>query len=103
MTADSPFEGIEGVAVDGDGNFYVTGTTQSADFPTTVGADRTLDGSTDIFVTKFSPAGAVLYSTYLGGGCDDSARDMAVDAAGNAYVTGRFNGGFCYEIGRAHV
>ena len=94
--ADEPFEGIEGVAVDSAGNFYVTGTTQSADFPTTVGADRTLDGSRDIFVTKFSPAGAVLYSTYLGGGCDDSARDIAVDAAGNAFVTGRFNGGLCY-------
>jgi len=94
--ADTPFEGIEGVAVDGAGNFYVTGTTQSADFPSTVGADRTLDGSKDIFVTKFSPAGTVLYSTYLGGGCDDTARDMAVDTAGNAYVTGRFNGGLCF-------
>jgi len=94
--ADEPFEGIEGVAVDGAGNFYVAGTTQSADFPTTIGADRTLDGDRDVFVTKFSPAGAVVYSTYLGSGCDDSANDIAVDAAGNAYVTGRFNGGLCF-------
>jgi hypothetical protein len=94
--ADAPFEGIEGVALDGAGNIYVTGTTQSPDFPTTPGADRTLDGYRDIFVTKLSPAGTVLYSTYLGDSCDDAARDIAVDAAGNAYVTGRLNGGSCY-------
>src|SRR5262249_15523299 len=94
--ADEPFEGIEGIGLDGAGNIYVTGTTQSPDFPTTAGADRTLDGARDIYVTKLSPAGTVLYSTYLGGSCDDAARDIAVDAAGNAYVTGRWNRGLCY-------
>jgi hypothetical protein len=97
--ADEPFEGIEGIALDAAGNVYVTGTTQSPDFPTTAGADRTLGGGGDVFVTKFSPSGAVVYSTLLGGDCDDTARDIAVDAAGNAYVTGRWNGGSCYAEG----
>jgi hypothetical protein len=87
------FDGITSIAVDPDGNIYVTGTTASTDFPTTPGADRTSGGGLDVFVTKLSPAGAVVYSTYLGGPCDDVARDIAVDAGGNAYVTGRANGG----------
>ena len=85
-----------GIAVDGAGNVYVTGTTSSADFPTTAGADRTFGGDTDVFVTKLSPTGAVLYSTYLGGPCEDVANGIAVDAAGNAYITGRVHGGACF-------
>src|SRR5439155_1186721 len=81
------------LARDGAGNVYLTGTTRSTDFPTTAGAYRMLGGSADVFVTKLSPAGAVLYSTYLGGPCEDYARDIAVDGAGNAYVTGEVNGG----------
>ena len=88
------FNGIVSIAVDGAGNRYVTGTTSSADFPTTTGA--AFGGDVDIFVTKFSPTGAVVYSTYLGGPCEDVSRDIAVDAAGNAYVTGRANGGVCW-------
>jgi Beta-propeller repeat len=82
------------VAVDGAGNVYVAGTTSSIDFPTTPGAlAGESAGGFDVFVTKLSPDGVVLYSTYLGGPCDDVARDVAVDADGNAYVTGRMNGG----------
>ena len=81
------------LARDGAGNVYLTGTTRSTDFPTTAGPYRMLDGSADVFVTKLSPAGAVLYSTYLGGPCEDYARDIAVDGAGNAYITGEVNGG----------
>jgi hypothetical protein len=87
------FGGAVGLARDDAGNRYLTGTTRSTDFPTTPGADRTLDGDADVFVTKVRPDGSVAYSTYLGGGCDDFARDVAVDAAGNAYVTGQVNGG----------
>jgi len=92
---DYDYGAVFGIAVDGDGNAYVTGTTRSADFPTTAGADQTLGGEQDVFVTKFSPTGAVVYSTYLGGPCDDVARSIAVDGAGNAYITGRANGGIC--------
>src|SRR5262245_10877073 len=87
------FDGEVHLARDGAGNLYVTGTTRSTDFPTTAGANQTLGGSADAFVTKFSPAGAVVYSTYLGGPCEDYGRAIAVDAAGNAYITGELNGG----------
>jgi subtilase family serine protease len=88
--------GVVGIAVDAAGNAYLAGTTTSVDFPTTPGAVRTLNGEQDAFVTKLSPTGAVLYSTYLGGPCADIARSIAVDAAGNAYITGRAHGGVCF-------
>ena len=80
------------IAVDIQGNVYVIGTTESADFPVTAGAmQTTYGGSGDVFVTKFSPTGAVIYSTYIGGACDDHPGGIAADAAGNAYITGRHN------------
>jgi hypothetical protein len=81
----------EGIAVDAAGNAYVTGRTASSrDFPTTPGAFQTiLDGRSDAFVAKLNPSGsALVYSTYLGGASDDKGSAIAVDAAGNAYVTG---------------
>jgi hypothetical protein len=79
-----------GIAVDNAGDAYVTGDTDSTDFPTTPGAYQTALGGSDAFVTKLNPTGtALLYSTYLGGTTgDDYGRGIAVDAAGNAYVTG---------------
>jgi hypothetical protein len=79
-----------GIAVDAAGNAYVTGDTSSADFPTPAGAfDTTFNPSQDAFVTKLNAAGSALaYSTYLGGGGGEIAFGIAVDAAGNAYVTG---------------
>ncbi|HMH19089.1 MAG TPA: SBBP repeat-containing protein, partial [Burkholderiales bacterium] len=72
------------------GSAYVTGSTSSADFPTVNPLRPALGGSEDtIFVSKFNPSGsALVYSTYLGGSVEDDAKGIAVDAVGNAYVTG---------------
>ncbi len=79
-----------GIAVDGSGNAYLTGYTESQDsYPVTAGAfQRT--GSFDAFVTKLNPQGSgLVYSTYLGGAADvDRGWGIKVDAAGNAYVVG---------------
>jgi hypothetical protein len=78
------------IAVDAAGNAYVTGPTDSPNFPTTAGAfDTSFNGAVDTFVTKLDAAGASLaYSTYLGGSSEDYAQAIAVDSAGSAYVTG---------------
>jgi hypothetical protein len=85
------------IFVDGFGNAYVTGSTQSsgtpAGFPTTLGAFQTDNaGSTDAFVTKLNPAGTgvsdLVYSTYLGGSSADVGNGIYVDGARQAYVTG---------------
>jgi hypothetical protein len=79
-----------GIAVDPSGNAYVTGDTASSNFPTTPGAFQTsLSGYSNAFITKLNPAGsALLYSTYLGGSGNAYGAGIAVDALGNAYVTG---------------
>jgi hypothetical protein len=81
-----------GIAVDANGNSYIGGTTQSPDFPTTTGAfKRTGAGSNfpDVFVTKLNPTGtALVYSTFVGGSDMEFGNGIAIDGAGNAYVTG---------------
>jgi len=92
------------VAVDLQGNPYITGWTTSADFPIN-GAFDTICGTNftvqcnsdpvtnkrfaDVFITKLDPTGTYfLYSTYVGGHDLDVGTDIAVDDAGCAYVTG---------------
>ncbi len=83
----------KGIAVDASGNVYLAGETGSADLAV-LSAVQTTHGAQspttigDVFVAKFSPAGVLLYLTYLGGSGDDAASAIAVDAAGNAYVVG---------------
>ena len=79
-----------GIAVDGSGAIYVTGTTASSNFPVLAGSfQTTLAGGSDAFVTKLSPSGsALLYSTFLGGTGNDGAIGIALDASGGAYVAG---------------
>ncbi len=88
-TETSP-EQATAIAVDAKDNAYVTGVTNSANFPVSVGAFQpAFDGVEDAFVAKISLAGnALTYSTYLGGSAFDWANGIAVDSSGNAYVAG---------------
>jgi uncharacterized repeat protein (TIGR01451 family) len=82
---------VEGIAVDAAGDAYLTGYTLSTDFPgvTPASLQSANGGGRDAFVAKLSPTGStLLYVTYLGGAGSDSGDGIAVDAAGNAYVTG---------------
>ncbi len=88
-----------GIAVDDDGNIYVTGYTEAVDFPTLNAIQPAFGGSTcafppcdNVFVAKFNPSGtSLVFSTYLGGSGSTWARAIAVDPAGNAYIAGDLN------------
>lgn len=97
-------ENFRDVAVDAEGNIYVTGGTSSTDFPTTIGAydrafatggsDLGTAGPMDVFVTKFSTSGQLVWSTYLGGPDYDRAYAIEVDLDGHVYLAGRAGPGF---------
>lgn len=77
----SGLESAFGPAVDSRGNIHTAGRSKSADFETTPNAlDRTLGGDTDVFYQIYSPTGALLYSTFLGGIGMDYCRFVALDA-----------------------
>jgi hypothetical protein len=89
----SGYETGYGIAADRTGNAYVTGITDSANFPTTRGAfDPTYNFAYDVFVSKVSADGHnLVYATFLGGSNDDLGFGIAVDGADNAFVTGGTN------------
>ena len=88
----SEYDAARGIAVDAAGNAYVSGTTESPNFPTTTGAFQrdgpAVEEEYDAFVTKLDGAGSLVYSTFLGGESQDYGFAIAVDADGNAYTTG---------------
>jgi len=79
-----------GITIDASGNAYVTGSTDSSDFPVTADVFQFLaSGAPDAFVTKINSSGtALVYSAYLGGSDSDRGASIAVDSLGNAYVAG---------------
>ena len=78
-----------GIAVDSAGNAYVTGDAGPTSFPITAGAFQTAPLGYDTFVTKLNPTGsALVFSARFGGNLDDFGRGIALDSAGNAYITG---------------
>ena len=92
---------IHAVATDSAGNVYLAGETTSSNFPVTAGAFQTRRGNSpgtifgfvgqflpNAFVAKLSPAGQILWATYLGGSGADAALGIAVDAKGSPYVLG---------------
>ncbi|MCP4154459.1 MAG: hypothetical protein GY757_42435, partial [bacterium] len=98
-------EGYE-IAVDGSGNAYVTGYTNSTNFPT-LNQYQGDQGTSDVFVTRLdttqSGASSLLYSTYLGGGAGDFGRSITADANGNVYVTGKTHSPDFPTLNQYHV
>ncbi len=84
-----------GIAVDADGFAYITGNLFGA-FTMTPGAYDTTNAGQDVYVAKINPAGGqFVYATYISAvGGNNAGNDMAVDAQGNAHITGKASGAF---------
>jgi hypothetical protein len=83
-------ESAYAIDVDSAGQAYVTGVTNSPDFPLVNAFQSTVGGLTDVFVAKLKPTGAgLVYSTFMGGLGEDAGRGIGIDSSGSAYVTGQ--------------
>ena len=81
-------EAGEGIAITSDGSCYLTGRTASSDFPTLNAYDPTHNGNWDVFITKFSTSGSLLWSTFFGGALWDEALGITVASDNSCYITG---------------
>lgn len=89
-----------GVATDDAGDLYITGAfSGTVDFDPGPGTTNlTSNGLRDIFVAKYSPSGALLYAVNFGSGGDERSNGIAIDGAGNAYITGLFSGAVDFHV-----
>jgi hypothetical protein len=83
------FDNARDIAVDSEGNIYITGCTDSTNFPVKNALQWVNRGMRDVFIIKFNSDGSLAFSTYLGGSGDDVGNGIRVDSEGNIYVTGR--------------
>ena len=82
-------DSLSGIALDPTSNVFIAGTTSSTGMATPGAAQGALHGSTNGYLAKLnSTLSTLLYYTYLGGSRTDDLKALAVDSAGNAYVTG---------------
>ncbi|OLS17011.1 MAG: hypothetical protein HeimC3_49850, partial [Candidatus Heimdallarchaeota archaeon LC_3] len=79
---------IDQMSLDNTGNIYLSGETESTDFPTKNAFDDSYGGGNDGFLAKFAPNGTLLFSTYVGGTLGDGIVHMSLDNTGNIYLSG---------------
>jgi hypothetical protein len=85
----SKAESAQGIALDSSNDMFITGYTNSSDFPLASPYQAAIGGANDAFVTELNAAGsALVFSTYLGGSADDRAYGIALDGSKNVYITG---------------
>jgi len=93
------FDGASALALAADGSAYIAGYTNSSDFPVTPGAYQTVyqaGGTNEGFLTKVNPSGAIVYSTFVTGPSATQITGLALNSAGEVYVTGM--GGPLYQL-----
>jgi uncharacterized protein (TIGR03437 family) len=89
VLAGSQNDNVQAMTLGSDNSVYVTGATQSQDFPTTSGSMQpSISVLEQGFAAKLNPSGAVVYATFIGGTAETSGTAIAVDAAGDAFITG---------------
>ncbi len=76
------------IAVASGGSAYICGDTQSANFPVQNPLQAFIGGGTDAFLTQLNSAGAIVFSTFLGGSGNEHAGGVAVDAVGDIFIAG---------------
>lgn len=89
----SSYETVQAMELGEDGNLYLTGETLSDDFPLVRPVQAALSGGTEIFLTKVSPDGEILFSTFFGGSSADEGEVLVAGPEGMAYIGGRTGSG----------